>query len=97
MTPSSAVLHGSLDAKARPTNYVFQYGTTKFYGAQTPLAPGGRAPSTIQVSQPIGGLQPNTTYHYRILAIGGSHSIPGGRSHLQNTKGPAIASDRRLP
>src|ERR1700728_1942715 len=37
--PSSAVLHGALDAKAQPTNYIFQYGTTKFYGAQTPLAP----------------------------------------------------------
>ncbi len=88
VTPSSAVLHGSLDAKAQPTNYVFQYGTTKFYGGQTPLAPGGRAPSTIQVSQPIGGLQPNTTYHYRILAIGGSHSIPGVDRSFKTPKVP---------
>ncbi len=72
VTASSAVLHGSLDAKAQPTNYVFQYGTTKFYGGQTPLAPGGRAPSTIQVSQAIGGLQADTTYHYRILATSAS-------------------------
>ena len=97
MTPSSAVLHGSLDAKAQPTNYVFQYGTTKFYGGQTPLAPGGQAPSTIQVSQAIGGLQANTTYHYRILATSARGATPGRRSHLQNTQGPAIATDRRGP
>jgi hypothetical protein len=77
VTASSAVLHGSLDAKAQPTNYVFQYGTTKFYGGQTPLAPGGRAPSTIQVSQAIGGLQADTTYHYRILATSASGATPG--------------------
>jgi hypothetical protein len=70
VTPSSVILHGALNAKAQPTNYVFQYGKTKAYGAQTPLAPGGRAAATIQVSQAIGGLQANTTYHYRILAIG---------------------------
>ena len=77
VTPSSAVLHGSLDAKTYPTNYVFQYGTTKFYGGQTPLASGGQAPSTIQVSQAIGGLQANTTYHYRILATSASGATPG--------------------
>jgi hypothetical protein len=77
VTPSSAVLHGSLDAKARPTNYVFQYGTTKFYGGQTPLAPAGQASSTIQVSQAVGGLQANATYHYRILATNASGSTPG--------------------
>ncbi len=88
VTPSSAVLHGSLDAKARPTNYLFQYGTTKFYGGQTPLAPGGQASSTIQVSQAIGGLQANTTYHYRILATNASGSTPGVDRTFKTPKVP---------
>jgi hypothetical protein len=88
VTPTSAVLHGSLDAKAQPTNYVFQYGTTKSYGAQTPLAPGGRAPFTIQVSQAIGGLQANTSYHYRILAIGASSSTLGVDRTFKTAKVP---------
>jgi hypothetical protein len=88
VTPSSAVLHGALDAKAQPTNYVFQYGTTRFYGAQTPLAPGGRAPSTIQVSQAIGGLQANTTYHYRILATNARGSTPGTDHSFKTPKVP---------
>ncbi len=88
LTPSSAVLHGSLDAKSQPTNYVFQYGTTKSYGAQTPLAPGGQAPSTIQVSQAIGGLQANTTYHYRILATSASGSTTGVDRSFKTPKVP---------
>jgi hypothetical protein len=88
VTPSSAVLHGSLDAKAHPTNYVFQYGTTKFYGGQTPLAPGGQASSTIQVSQAIGGLQANTTYHYRILATSASGATPGVDRTFKTPKVP---------
>ncbi len=88
VTPASVVLHGSLDAKAHPTNYVFQYGTTKFYGGQTPLAPGGQAPSPIQVSQAIGGLQANTTYHYRILATSASGATPGVDRTFKTPKVP---------
>ncbi len=88
VTPSSAVLHGSLNAKTYPTNYVFQYGTTKFYGGQTPLAPGGQASSTIQVSQTIGGLQANTTYHYRILATSARGATPGVDRTFKTPKVP---------
>jgi hypothetical protein len=88
VTPSSAVLHGSVDAKTHPTNYVFQYGTTKFYGGQTTLAPGGQAASTIQVSQAIGGLQANTIYHYRILATSASGSTTGVDRTFKTPKVP---------
>lgn len=88
VTPSSAVLDGSLNAKTYPTNYVFQYGTTKFYGGQTPLAPGGQASSTIQVSQAIGGLQANTTYHYRILATSARGATPGVDRTFKTPKVP---------
>jgi hypothetical protein len=88
VTPSSVVLHGSLDAKTYATNYVFQYGPTKFYGGQTPLAPGGRAASTIQVSQLIGGLQANTIYHYRIIATSARGSTPGVDRTFKTPKVP---------
>lgn len=39
MTYSSAILYGWVDAHGQATNYVFQYGPTSAYGAQTPLAP----------------------------------------------------------
>jgi hypothetical protein len=76
VTASSVVLHGVVYPKSQPTNYVFQYGTTKAYGAQTPLASVGSGTGRIQVSQAVGGLQANTTYHYRILA-----TSDGGSAH----------------
>jgi hypothetical protein len=73
VTYSSAIVFGSVDPHAQPTTYVFQYGTSHSYGAQTPLAPAGSGSASINVSQTLTGLQPLSTYHYRILA-----TSPGG-------------------
>lgn len=73
VTYSSAILYGYIAAHGQVTNYVFQYGPTKSYGAQSPLAPAGNGTSTVKVSQAVAGLQPGITYHYRIVA-----ASPGG-------------------
>jgi hypothetical protein len=80
-TSSSTVLHGYINAKGQPVNYVFQYGISS-YNAQTPLSPGGRSTATIQVSQAIGGLRPNTVYHYRLVVFssGRGATVSTGRS-----------------
>lgn len=74
---SSAVVEGVVDPHGQATDYVFQYGTTRGYGSQTPLAPVGSGNGGIRVSQTIGGLAPVTTYHYRILATNGSGAQAG--------------------
>jgi hypothetical protein len=68
VTFSSATLDGSVDARGQETNYVFQYGPTRTYGAQTPLSPAGDGTKTIRLSESVSGLQALTTYHYRIVA-----------------------------
>ena len=68
VTYSSVVLHDYLNPRKQPTNYYFQYGTTRGYGGQTPLAPAGNGDIGIRVSQQVGGLQSATTYHYRFVA-----------------------------
>jgi hypothetical protein len=68
VTFSSATLDASVDPRGQETNYVFQYGPTHSYGSQTPLSPAGNGTKTIKVSQSVSGLQPLTTYHYRIVA-----------------------------
>jgi hypothetical protein len=68
VTPSSAILRGALNAQGGPVNYVFQYGTSG-YTSQTPLSPGGRSKTTIQVSKAIGGLRPDTLYHFRLVVF----------------------------
>jgi hypothetical protein len=68
LTFSSATFDGSVDPRGKEANYVFQYGPARSYGSQTPLSSAGNGTKTIRVSQSVSGLQPLTTYHYRIVA-----------------------------
>lgn len=97
LTPTSVILLGVLNAKAGPANYRFQYGTTKAYGIQTPLQPGGRSPATIHVNQPVGGLAPNTLYHYRIVAYGARGAVIGGDHAFKTPKVPLALSISASP
>jgi hypothetical protein len=85
ITFSSAIVSGGVNAKGQATNYVFQYGTTSAYGAQTPLAPAGNGTITIKVSQAITGLQPATVYHFRVVAISPAGTTDG-TDHTFTTK-----------
>jgi hypothetical protein len=77
ITFSSAILSGSVNPNGQITNYVFQYGTTAGYGGQTPLAPAGNGTISIRLSQGVAGLQPGTTYHYRIVAASSAGTSNG--------------------
>ncbi len=76
VTFSSARVSGAVNPHGQPTNYVFQYGTTRGFGSQTPLAPAGSG-GTVHVSQSLTGLKPLTTYHYRILATSPAGATAG--------------------
>ena len=81
VTQFTAALNGTLETSEGLVNYHFEYGTTTAYGQIAPI-PDSYTPitgETILVSQPVGGLQAGTTYHYRLVA-----SSPGGT----NVTGP---------
>ncbi len=84
ITFSSAILYGNVNPKGLATGYVFQYGTSAGYGGQTPLAPAGNGTISIRLSQSVSGLQPNTTYHYRIVAVN-SAGTANGKDHTFKT------------
>jgi hypothetical protein len=88
LTSSSVILYGLVNSQGQATNYVFQYGTTKAYGAQTPLASVGSGTTTIKVSQAVGGLRANTTYHYRILATSAGGATAGAGRTFTTPKIP---------
>jgi hypothetical protein len=88
LTASSVVLYGGVDPQGQPTNYVFQYGTTGAYGYQTALASAGGGTKTVRVSQAIGGLRADTTYHYRILASNATGAAPGVERSFTTPKIP---------
>lgn len=66
--PTSATVRGTVDPNGAETTYHFQYGTTGSYGSQTPEVTAGSGIAPSEVSAPLGGLQPGTTYHYRVVA-----------------------------
>jgi len=74
---ASAALTGLVNPRGQDTNYYFQYGTSRAYGALTPLTPAGAGRSNIPVSEPVGGLAPVTTYHFRLVAVGSSGTARG--------------------
>jgi hypothetical protein len=84
-TFSSAIVYGSVNPNGLITNYVFQYGTTSGYGGQTPLAPAGNGTISIRLSQTISGLQPGTTYHYRIVAVNSAGITANGKDRTFKT------------
>jgi predicted lipoprotein with Yx(FWY)xxD motif len=72
------------------TTYHFEYGTSTEYGSSVPMpdADAGSGLAT-QVSQQITGLQPNTTYHYRLVS---TNSVEGTGSSADRTFSTAEAA-----
>jgi hypothetical protein len=68
VTASSAVLRARVNPRGLATEYYFQYGPTTAYGSQTPTASAGSGTQEVKLTQPVTGLQPYTTYHFRVLA-----------------------------
>jgi hypothetical protein len=67
-------LRGTITPHELDTSYHFEYGTTTSYGTDVPVpdadaGSGGYYYPTVSVSQPVTGLAPNTTYHYRLVAL----------------------------
>jgi hypothetical protein len=71
VSETSAVLNGTITPFGLQTSYYFEYGTTATYGSRFPVgidsvAGNGYEPRAF--SGTINGLEPGTTYHFRIVA-----------------------------
>jgi alpha-tubulin suppressor-like RCC1 family protein len=87
-TPASDVaggagtLNGEVDPQGVEASYHFEYGTTTAYGTSVPVPDAsvgsGRAP--VQVSEAIAGLEPDTLYHYRLVASNANGTAYGADS-----------------
>ncbi|HST56187.1 MAG TPA: hypothetical protein VLJ42_09905 [Solirubrobacteraceae bacterium] len=92
ITPNGAALNGTVDAQGSDTSYHFEYGVDTSYGSVTtpdggPLSGQGAQPA----SSPVTGLQPNTTYHFRIVADNGTGGPQAGADQIFITA-PAAAA-----
>jgi hypothetical protein len=66
---NSATLTAVVSPNKQPTTYFFQYGTSTSYGSQTisAVVPAGTVPVTVTAS--VQGLEAQTIFHYRIVAL----------------------------
>ena len=90
LKPTSATLTGSLDPGGIDAHYYFEWGTSVGYGETTPAPPGtdaGSGHEAVAASAGLGGLQPNTLYHYRIVAVNELGVTQGEDRHF-TTPGP---------
>ena len=77
VTPWRASLAGTVVPNNLETTYYFEYGETDAYGTQTAPMSAGAAGSPVQVSEEVLGLEPSTTYHFRIVAENALGLVPG--------------------
>jgi hypothetical protein len=84
----AATVTGSISPRGSNTTYYFQYGPTRAYGAQTPLADAGAGIRLVKVAAAIGGLQPLTVYHYRLLAVNAAGAETGADHAFKTGKVP---------
>ncbi|MEN3284861.1 MAG: hypothetical protein V7607_6001 [Solirubrobacteraceae bacterium] len=85
------MLQGTVNPKDKPTAYAFEYGTTTAYGALSPGASAGKGKVDVAVSYPLAGLQPSTTYHFRLVASndsGTGHGADGAFTTAPNPTAP---------
>jgi hypothetical protein len=86
VTTHSAVLRGAVNPNGSQTGYVFQYGPTTAYGLGTPSHSAGHGVKPRAVRVVVTGLNPGTTYHYRIVALN-SHGVTAGHDRQFRTAG----------
>ena len=92
VTQSGGTLNGSVNPHgSEVTECVFENGTGTGYGSTVPCTPDpGSGESPVSVKGTVGGLDPGSTYHYRLKAKN-AHGIAYGTDETLDTEvAPAI-------
>jgi subtilisin-like proprotein convertase family protein len=85
VTQTAATLHGNVNPRGTGTQYRFEFGTTDAYGSTTDTVDTGTG--VADGVAPINGLNPSTTYHYRVVALrsGGVAAAGGDKTFTTNS------------
>ena len=97
ITPSGAILHGSVDPRGTPTEFAFQFGTTTLYGTMTAATSAGSGTGAAPVSLAISGLSPGTIYHARTVALRGATIVAVGADQTFTTAPAPPGSAASVP
>jgi hypothetical protein len=82
----SLTFSGQIDGNNLPLHYYFEYGADAAYGNRVPGFETGSHPASQQpfaARQTVAGLDPNSAYHYRLVARGPSGTTVGADREVQ--------------
>ena len=88
VTSSGATLNGMINPNGNSTHCYFEWGTSTTYGSAIPTQSDSGGTSDVNVSALINGLTPNTTYHYRLVAISSAGRTNGGDQTFETLVAP---------
>ncbi len=90
--PAGATVAGAVTPSGLATSFRVEYGPTLAYGSSTPPQYAG-AGGPVPVSADVSGLQPATTYHYRVVAESAAGEAAGedGTFATGGDPAPAVA------
>ena len=79
VTSTGAILNGIVNPEGVETTYHFEYGKTTSYGTSVPVpsANVGSGTSSLEESKAVMSLEPETTYHFRLVATNADGTTEG--------------------
>jgi hypothetical protein len=77
ITTTTATLNGTVNPEALATSWYFQYGPTTSYGGKTAVGKIAAGPNNVAVASRVTKFVPNSTYHYRLVAVSGAGTTIG--------------------
>jgi hypothetical protein len=95
---TTARLNGYVNPRNEPTTFYFEWGPNDSYGNSAPASEDGSAGSLgdqTLVSEELSGLQPGTTYHYRLIAENSAGPIAGEDQTFTTRTVAEMAEPRR--
>ncbi len=90
VTSSAAVLNGTVDPNCSETSYYFEYGKSTGYGSVTATTSAGSDCDSKSVAKGVSGLEPNTTYHFRIVAYNSPEPTRGEDLTFKTLPAPPV-------
>ena len=90
---NGATLNGTVNPNGLPANAYFQYGLNTSYGSTAPTSQSvGSGTSAIAFGTAVGGLNPATLYHYRLVSTNTSGTSVGSDQAFTTTQALGLAT-----
>jgi DNA-binding beta-propeller fold protein YncE len=79
VTQRTAIMQATINPRESNTTYRFEWGPSTTYGTTVPVPDAGigAGVSDVNVGQQLAGLQPGTTYHFRVVATNSGGTTDG--------------------